>query len=94
MAEYACEIGCNCGESAVDFYDVMERRLMQMTFWAHKELLFDKIKQKIQAEEGEKLDKLADLLIDASKSKWKSEQEMEKKREELRERIKDTFEEE
>ena len=49
MTEYEV---CQC-ESG-DIYDAMESRLMQMTFWAHKTVLFEKIKQKIEEQEGEK----------------------------------------
>jgi hypothetical protein len=77
----------------MDFSDILEAKLMQMTFWAHKEILFEKIKERIQKEDGEKLDKLADLLVQTSRNEWKSEQEREKKREDLREKIKETFEE-
>jgi len=91
MTEYqVCAENC-CGTENADFYDAMESRLMQMTFWAHKEVLFEKIKQKIKEEEGGKLDKIADLLVDASNSKWKGRQEADKKREELKEKLKDAF---
>ena len=76
-----------------DFYDVMESRLMQMTFWAHKEVLYEKIKQQIEKQEGKKLEKIAELLVEASNNRWKSDREVEKKEDELREKIKETFEE-
>ncbi len=93
MTEYTCSTeNCGCGPPA-DMYDVMESRLMQMTFWAHKEVLFDKIKQKIEKEQGEKLEKIAELLVEASKNKWKTSQEAEKRHDELRGKLKDAFEE-
>lgn len=87
MSEYDI---CQC-ES--DIYDTMESRLMQMTFWAHKAVLFEKIKQKIEEQEGEKLEKIADLLVEASRIRAKTEQEAEKNKQELKDKLKETFEE-
>ena len=84
-----CTTTCETG----DFYDVMESRLMQMTFWAHKEVLYEKIKQQIEKQEGKKLEKIAELLVEASNSKLKTEREAEKKDDELMEKLKETFEE-
>ncbi len=93
MPEYeVCVENCNC--SSDSFYDAMESRLMGMTFWAHKTVLFEKIKERIEKEEGEKLDKIAELLVQASQNKWKDAQESEKKQKELRDKLKETFEEE
>ena len=89
MTQYETCEGC-CDS---DFYGAMESRLMAMTFWAHKAVLFEKIKQRIDKEEGEKLEKIAELLVDASKNKWKNRQEAEKKREELRGKLQETLEE-
>jgi hypothetical protein len=75
----------NCGCEEMDFYEVMERKLIGMTFWARKQILFDKIRERVEKEEGQKLDKLVDLVVEASKSKGK-------KHEELRESLKKTFE--
>ena len=81
-----------CSEEKIDFYDMMERKLMAMTFWAHKQILFEKIKQKIEKTEGQKLDKLVDLVVEASKDEWKTDKEIDKKRKELKNKIKETFE--
>jgi hypothetical protein len=92
----SCETGgCGCGEKNCncDFYKFMEQKLMQMTFWAHKEVLFEKIKQKITETEGEKLDKIADLLVDAGKDKLKAKKDATVKKDELRKNLKDLFEE-
>ena len=91
MAEYEVQVDCSC--SSRDFYDTMERRLMQMTYWAHKTVLFEKIKEQIEKQEGAKLEKIAELLVEASQNRWKSEQEAEKKHEELKDKLKDAFEE-
>lgn len=89
MTYAVCE--SNCKE--MDFYDVMESRLMQMTFFAHKEVLYDKIKEQIEKQEGAKLEKIAELLVEASQVKMKSETELSKKRDELQEKIREHFEE-
>ena len=89
MTYAVCAEG-SCGDA--DFYDVMESRLIQMTFWAHKEVLYEKIKQKIEAEEGEKLEKIAELLIEASKSRMQSSKEFSKKQDALREKLREHFE--
>lgn len=75
-----------------EFYDVVESRLMAMAMAAHKEVLYEKIKQKIEQEEGAKLDKIAELLVEASQKKWKSERDERRTYEELHEKIKETFE--
>lgn len=86
-----CETNCECG-TETDFYDEMERRLMAMTFWAHKEVLFDKIKERIEKEEGEKLEKIASLLVDAWKNKIETNKESEKSQEDFSEKLREAFE--
>ncbi len=81
---------CNCN-MAQSRYEIMEQRLMQMTFWAHKAALFEKIKEKIEKEEGKNLEQLADLLIQSSKEESESSKESEKKHEELRKRLEQYF---
>ena len=90
MGEYEHD-ACNCGVEAQDRYEIMEQRLMQMTFWAHKAALFEKIKEKIGKEEGKNLDQLADLLIQGSKEEAQSSKESEKKQEELRKKLEQYF---
>lgn len=95
MMEQNCECGSEgCACETMDFYDIMESRLMAMAFGAHKSILFDKIRERIEKTDGAKLDALADLLVEASRNKWKTEQEIEKKRAELREKLKEIFQEE
>lgn len=86
MAYEVCAAECND-----DVYDVIEDRLMRMSFWAHKEVLYEKIKDRIKKEEGDNLDQIAGLLIEASKDEMKGEQEMKTKRNELRDRLKNAF---
>ena len=85
--EYEC-VGCDFE----NMYDEMERKLMAMTFWAHKEVLFDKIKERIEKEEGEKLEKIAILLVDAWKNKIEAGKENERKQEDFSEKLKEAFE--
>lgn len=93
-----CGDNCNCGSGScscesMDFYDVMESKLMGMAFFAHKSALFERIKQRIEKQDGEKLDKIADLVVEATRNKFKTEQEAEKKHAELREKLKEVFDE-
>lgn len=95
MENQTCSSDCNCGScscDSYDFYEEMEEKLMGMAFFAHKSILFDKIRDRIEKEQGDKLDKIADLVVQASKEKFESEQEAEKKRAELMERLKEVFE--
>ena len=84
----ACIESCN----QEDFYEAMESKLMWMNFMAHKQLLFEKIKQKIEEQEGEKLDKIVDLVVQASKEDWQDKKEQDRKHEELRNKLRDLFE--
>jgi len=81
----------NCEKE--DMYDLMEHRLMQMTFWAHKEVLFEKIKQKIEQQEGEKLEKIAELLVEASRNRTKRAQEADAKTEEIKDKLREALDE-
>ncbi len=76
-----------------DFYDVMERRLMWMTMMAHKAVLFEKIKQKIEEQEGAKLEKIAGLLVEASKAREENEKQSSRQIEDFKEKFKELFEE-
>ena len=92
MSEYEiCMANCSCSDK--DFYDVMESKLMQMTYWAHKAVLYEKIKEQIEKQEGAKLQRIAELLVEASQNRWKDMKESENKGEELRGKLKQTFEE-
>ena len=77
--------------SSYDAYDAMAERLVNMTFWAHKAVLLDKLKQRIEEQDGKKLDELVELLLDISKSEKESDKESEQKHEELREKLRATF---
>ncbi len=87
-----CTESCGPDSGQPDFYDFLESRLMFMSHLAHKSVLFEKIKKRIEQEEGDKLDKIAELLVQASKEKWESDIESDKKQDELRNRLRETFE--
>ena len=88
---YAVCTAQSCESS--DFYDVMERRLMWMTMMAHKAVLFEKLKQKIEQQEGAKLEKIADLLVEASKAKDENEKQSNRQIEDFKDKFKELFEE-
>ena len=86
---YQCGTTC---ETEYDFYDIIQSRLMYMTMLAHKEVLFDKIKEQIEQQEGAKLEEIAKLLVNASKAKMKTNHDMERTDEELNEKLREHFE--
>ena len=77
----------NCSED-----DYLERKLMSMAFWAHKEALFDKIKEKVEQQEGEKLEKLSEIIVDAWKSRIEGRKRDEKSYEDFSEKVKELLE--
>lgn len=87
-----CTENCGPDSGQSDFYDFLESRLMFMTNLAHKSVLFEKIKKSIEQEDGEKLDKIAELLVQASKEKWESDIESDRKQDELGKKLRETFE--
>ncbi len=82
----------DCG-GETDFYEVMEQRLMWMTMMAHKTVLFEKLKQKIEQQEGAKLEKIAGLLVEAAKAKEENEKQSSRQIEDFKEKFKELFEE-
>lgn len=82
-----------CATSCSDSYDVMESRLMQMTYWAHKAVLFEKIKQKIEEQEGKKLEKIAELLVEASRNRLQNNKEASRRRDTLEEQLREVLDE-
>ena len=54
-----------------------------LAHWAKMELLKEKVKQRIDARHGAKLDKMADLIVELVESERKSQEEMYAKEEEL-----------
>ena len=80
-----------CSDSCCGEYEALEERLVYMTMLAHKQALFDRIKQKIEQEEGEKLDRLAGLLVEASRKARKGAKDSEKLMEDLKDGIVEVF---
>ena len=85
------ECGCGCSIGARDEYGLLEGRLMQMAFWAHKAVLFEKLKERIAKADGQKMDQIADLILDATKDTAEGRKDAQAKREELRKRINEAF---
>lgn len=86
--QYTCNAEGCCTE---EVYDIMEHRLMQMAMMAHREVLFDKIKERIEKQEGEKLEKIAELLVESSRNSINSQINRHEKKKELSDRIRDIF---
>ncbi len=86
LMEYQC-----CTEDCGD--DYLEKKLMAMAFWAHKEVLFDKIKQRVEKEEGEKLEKLADIIVEAWKSRTENRKQTEKNYDDFSEKVREVLDE-
>ncbi|HLC46086.1 MAG TPA: hypothetical protein VJI67_04400 [archaeon] len=85
--------GGNCGPyHESNAYDVMERRMRYLTMAAYKEILYDKIKQKLERDEGKKIEELASLLVETSKDKLRDRSDLREKREKLRSKLRETFE--
>jgi hypothetical protein len=71
----------------------MQAKLIQMAMFAHKSALFDRIRSRVEKVEGAKLDRIAELVVEASLGKFKDAQEAERKGEELRAKLKEIMEE-
>jgi len=87
---------CSCGSggcSSGDFYSDLEDRLVGMAYWAQKKALFERIKQRVEKEDGARLDKIADIVMEMSRMDSRNSQEMAKKRDELHDRLREIFEE-
>jgi len=81
---------CECGSG--DFYETMQDKLVEMAVVAHKSALFDRIRSRIEKVDGEKLDRIAELVVETALGKYKDAQEAAKKSEELRSRLKEIME--
>jgi len=62
---------------------------MQMALFAHKSTLFEKIRERVEKVEGERLNKIADLVVETAMGRFKDAQEAERKRQELRNKLKE-----
>ena len=72
-----CGEASACGEGRGGFYARMIAR------WAKVELLREKVKQRIDAKYGKKLDKIADLIVEVVVEEAKNATEAERKEAEL-----------
>lgn len=89
----SCECGSeNCGCGSGDFYEAMQAKLINMAVFAHKSALFDRIRSRVEKVEGDKLDRIAELVVEAALGKFKDAQEAERKGEELRAKLRETME--
>lgn len=86
-----CGCGAQCGSG--DFYEAMQEKLIGMAAFAHKSALFDRIRARVEKVEGAKLDRIAELVVEASLGKFKDAQEAERKGEELRAKLREIMEE-
>ena len=66
-------------------------KMMDLTRCAKKELLKEKIKANLEKKMGSKLDKIADLLVDAMLEEYKSSMECKTQRSVLEKNIREVF---
>lgn len=72
-------------------FSPIESSLMHMTLMAHKEVLYEKIKEQIQKQEGAKLETIAALLVEASQARWKAQHELDRNEDELGDKLRDAW---
>ena len=61
-----------------DEYHIMETTLKRITMLAHQAVLFEKIKQKINEEEGDRIEKIAEILVNGSRNYVRPESELDR----------------
>jgi hypothetical protein len=81
--------GC-CSEGQYDKLDMF----LYMAKGAKMELLKEKMKLKVEAAAGKKLDKVADLIVGSLMERYKAEGEASSRKQELNEKLEKIFEEE
>ena len=82
--------GCNSPEQSCGKCDKMEM-FMEVAKTAKSELLREKIKKRLEVVMGKKLDKVAELLVEAMIDHYKSEMEQENKEQDFRQRFEAIF---
>lgn len=90
------EQGCGCGPSGCcneEQYDKSDM-FLYMAKGAKMELLKEKMKERLEAAIGKKLDKAADLIVEALLEQYKAEGGISKKKHELSEKLDKIFSEE
>lgn len=87
--EQSCGCGKSecCGEEQYDKADMF----LYMAKGAKMELLKEKMKKRLEAAEGKKLDKVADLIVEALLERYKTDEDISKKRQELSEKLDTIF---
>lgn len=92
MTHYgACSVTLDCTPRG-DPVDAAEARLLPLAHWARRELLYDKIRARVERDEGQRLAEIADAVVEAAKAARAGERDIEKKREELRRKLQAFFE--
>mgnify|MGYP001619185067 CR=1 FL=1 len=87
--EQSCECGngCGCGEEQCSKLD--------MYFWLAKqakmELLKEKMKKRLEASDGKRLDRVTELIVGALLEHNKAEADVSKRRQELNEQLEKIF---
>src|SRR3989338_3009491 len=82
-----CESECRCCEGEYSKLDMF----LYMAKGAKIELLKEKMKKRLEAIHGKKLDKVADLIVEALIEQYKTEEDLSKKRQELNEKLDKIF---
>jgi hypothetical protein len=67
------------------------KRMMALAFSAGEELLKEKMKENLEKKAGERLDRVADVLVDAMIEKYRKVRECRKEEEELRQQLEEAF---
>ncbi|MEM3086499.1 MAG: hypothetical protein QXO51_01365 [Halobacteria archaeon] len=67
--------------------DAAEARLLPFAHWARRELLYEKIRARVERDEGQRLADIADAVVEAAKAARAGERDAERKREELRKKL-------
>ncbi len=78
-----------CGHHHGWSQEDMAGKMMHLAKEAKMELIKEKMKKRLEAVEGKKLDKLADLVVDTMLAKYKLKGELMKKHDELGEKWED-----
>lgn len=83
---------CGCGQNECSCCE-MDRMSMTMCLVkeAKMDILKEKIRKKLEEADGKRLDKIADLLVEAVIEHRKGKEDMHKKREEMRSRLESAF---
>ena len=82
-----CGSGCECCREEYDKLDMF----LYMAKGAKMELLKEKMKERLEAASGKKLDKAADLIVEALLEQYKTEGDLSKKKQELGEKLDKIF---